>query len=542
MTTPSRTRRRSSILLFLGLAAPLGLGACNAIFGIEPGLPAGTSGSSSTSTSTGSGPTCGADGGESATGTAIKLRVGASNGSDQVDALINDPGGNLVAAGFFDGMELTLGSSLTHTGTPGAQNGFVLKYSAAGAYTWGQAFGGSKSIRFNAAGTDAAGNIYATGNLAGTAMFGTTSLSAEVAGDPTSDNPDALVVSLDPAGAVRWARRFGNEDVQRGLRIAVDPAGATYLAGISYGQIDFGDGLIGDKASPWSFFVKLDGDGKLVWAQPISHWDDLLTPDKVEYFEIAIALDGKGQAIIGGNFTDPIFFGSDSVTPVGGADAFVASLDASTGAVKWHQTFHQPSGDPAPDGDQWITALTTDPCTGDVYAAGGFTQGIDFESQGGVKVSTGSPLEPDMFLVKLGASDGAPLWFHAYGDTGLQEATAVKVGPDGSVILGGFLLDAPNAVGVDFGAPVGFLQAAEVNPGPDFYSDAFLLKLDPTSGAPLWGKRLGDKYAQAAFDVAVDSTGKIALGGIVNGTLAIGGGQPPLMVDGFHAFLARFDP
>jgi hypothetical protein len=104
------------------------------------------------------------------------------------------------------------------------------------------------------------------------------------------------------------------------------------------------------------------------------------------------------------------------------------------------------------------------------------------------------------------------------------------------------LLDAPNAVGVDFGAPVGFLQAAEVNPGPDFYSDAFLLKLDPTSGAPLWGKRLGDKYAQAAFDVAVDSTGKIALGGIVNGTLAIGGGQPPLMVDGFHAFLARFDP
>lgn len=109
------------------------------------------------------------------------------------------------------------------------------------------------------------------------------------------------------------------------------------------------------------------------------------------------------------------------------------------------------------------------------------------------------------------------------------------------MLLAGFLLDAPGEVGVDFGLPIGFLKPAAMNPGPDYCSDVSLIKLDP-AGNGLRGKRFGDEYAQAAFDVAVDSTGKIALGGIVNGSVTIGGGQPPLTAEGFDAFVARFDP
>ena len=111
----------------------------------------------------------------------------------------------------------------------------------------------------------------------------------------------------------------------------------------------------------------------------------------------------------------------------------------------------------------------------------------------------------------------------------------------GTVLLTGFLIDAPGEIGVDFGLPIGFLEPAEMNPGPDDYSDVFPLELDP-AGNGLRGKRFGDKYAQAAFDVAVDPTGKIAIGGIVNGSITIGGGQPPLTAQGFDAFVARFDP
>jgi hypothetical protein len=570
LSSRARTQSSSSILYPAAALGLLALGACNAIFGIEAGLPGGTtstgmggssetststttssstttststtaSSSTTTSSSTGSGPTCDADGG-AAMGTATKLRLSGSAGNEQASALAYDPTGNLFAAGMFDGASLTLGMPLAHVGVADSDNAFVVKYDAAGAYLWGQAFGGTQDVRLNAGGTDAAGNAYFTGAVAGTATIGITTLTiASDATDPAVHYPDLLVLSLDPAGTVRWVKTFGSLFADRGLRIAVDPGGATYVAGVSSDPIDFGTGLLGDTNSWWSFFLKLDSTGKVVWAQPVTHWDSDVTPDYIEYFEIAIALDGKGRAIIGGNFKDQVFLGNDLVVPVGGTDAFVASLDAESGNVIWQQTFHQPAADPAPDGSQWITALTTDPCTGDIYAAGEFTYGIDFGSQGGVKVSTGPATSPDMFLVKLAASNGAPLWFRAYGDAGLEEATTVKVGPDGTVLLGGFLLDAANTVGVDFGLPIGYLKTAAPNPGPDYYSDVFLIKLD-SAGNGLWGQRFGDKFAQAAFDVAVDSTGKIALGGIVNGTITIGGGQPPLTANGFDAFVARFDP
>ena len=552
MTISSRSRSglRSSIVYpaaALGLGA---LGACNAIFGIEAGLPGGTTGTGGSAgtagtnaTSTSGGPTCAADAG-AAKGAAIKLRISSAGGADLVSALAYDPGGNLFAAGLFEAPSLTMGKPLAHVGAADTQNAFVVKYDPSGAYLWGQAFGGTKAVRFNAVGADAAGNVYLTGAVAGKATIGATALNIPTdPGEPTLDNPDALVVSLDPTGAVRWAKSFGNQFIQRGHRIAVDPAGATYVAGVSFDVVDFGDGNgpLGTSGGWWSFFLKLDSAGKVVWVQPVAHWDSDLTSDYVEYFEIAIALDSKGHALIGGNFKDQVFLGDDLVASVGGTDAFVASLDATTGAVGWQRTLHQPSADPAPDGDQWITSLSADPCTGDVYAAGGFTEGIDFDGQGGVKVSTGPKTAPDMFLVKLAASDGVPLWFRAYGDTGREEATAVKVGPDGTVLLAGYLVDAPGAVGVDFGQTIGYLEAAIKNPGPEYYSDVFLIKLD-AAGNGLWGKRFGDKYAQSAFDVAVDSTGNIALGGIVNGTLTIGGGQPPVTATGFDAFLARFDP
>lgn len=552
MTIPSRPRSRlRSSIVYPAAALGLGaLGACNAIFGIAAGLPGGTTGTggsagtaATSATSTGSGPTCAADAG-AATGAAIKLRISGAGGSDQVSALAYDPGGNLFAAGLFEAPSLTMGKPLAHVGVADTQNAFVVKYDPSGAYLWGQAFGGTKAIRLNAAGTDAAGNVYLTGAVAGKATIGETTLDVPTdPAEPTLDYADALVVSLDPGGAVRWAKTFGNQFAQRGHRIAVDPGGASYVAGVSFDVVDFGEGIgpLGSSGEWWSFFLKLDSAGKVAWVQPVDHWDSDLTSDYTEYFEIAVALDSKGHALIGGNFKGQVFLGDELVPSIGGTDAFVASLDAATGAVGWQRTFHQPVGDPAPDGDQWITSLTADPCTGDVYAAGGFTEGIDFDGQGGVKVSTGPKTAPDMFLVKLGGSDGVPLWFHAYGDTGREEATAVKIGPDGTVLLAGYLLDAPSAVGVDFGPTIGFLEAAIKNPGPDYYSDVFLIKLD-AAGNGLWGKRFGDRYAQAAFDVAVDSTGKIALGGVVNSTLSIGGGQPPLTATGFDAFLARFDP
>jgi hypothetical protein len=541
MTTSSRSR--FSPLRAAALPGLLALGACNAIFGIEAGLPGGTAGTGGSTSSSSSSTACGADAG-APDGAPLELRISGAPGYDQGNAVTYDAKDDLIVAGYFEGSALTLDKALAHVGTPDAQNAFVIKYDPAGAYLWGQAFGGTKAVRLNAAGTDAAGNIYLTGANSGKATIGATTFDVAInPADPTVDSPDALVVALDPDGNVKWAKSFGNPSIQRGLRIAVDAAGNSYVAGVSYDKLDFGDGSgpLGDATGWWSFVVKLDPTGKTLWVQPFGAWDADLTPDYQEYFEIAVTLDSKGHAIVGGTFMGQTFFGDDLVDPISGADAFVASLDAATGKMLWHRSFHQPIGDMAPDGNQWITALTTDPCTGDIYAAGGFTEGIDFESKGGVKVSTGDPQAPDMFLVKLAASDGAPIWFHAYGDDGRQDATSVKAAPDGSVLLAGFLKSSAGEVGVDFGSKIGSLGPAEKGIGPSYPTDLFVVKLD-AAGNGLWGKRRGDSSPQAAFDVALDSTGKIALTGITIGTLALGSGPLAFTSDTFDVYLARFDP
>ena len=131
---------------------------------------------------------------------------------------------------------------------------------------------GRSSIRLNAAGTDAAGNVYVTGAVAGKATIGKTALDVPTdPAEPTLDYPDALVVSLDPGGAVRWVKTFGNQFIQRGHRIAVDPGGATYIAGVSWepGRLRRWERADRDVNEWWSFFLKLDSAGNVVWVYPV---------------------------------------------------------------------------------------------------------------------------------------------------------------------------------------------------------------------------------------------------------------------------------
>jgi hypothetical protein len=553
MTISPRSGSLAATLLPTGALGLLALGACNAIFGIEPGIPneaTGAGGATSSGSATGSSSTglaCGMSPNVT-TGLATDLQLSASNGNDEGTAAAYDTQGNLFAAGYFTGTELTLGGdALTPVGDPGAHNAFALKYDAAGNYLWGRAYGGTKSIRFNAAGTDAAGNVYLAGETAGKVKFGDKTIDTlSDPAEPTMVHPDALVVALDPGGEVKWATSFGNELEQRALRLAVDAAGNTFVAGVSHGKINFGDGEgpVGDD-SWWSFFFKLDPTGKLDWVSYVGAWNPDLTPDYGNnYFEIAIAVDATGHVIIGGEFHGQTRFKGTATAPIGGTDAFVASLDTADGTMLWYRIFHQPiGGDPATDGDQWITALTVDPCSGDIYAAGNFTEGIDFGPAGHAKVTKGDPKDADIFLARLsGSNKGEPMWLKSYGDSGRQDATVVKVSPDGTVLLGGFLHEATDYSGVDFGDPAGVYKPVGPPKTVNCCSDAFLLKLEPTVGDFRWAKRLGDGESQVAFDIAINAQKKIILAGAAESILDIGDKVPPLTANLIDVYLAHFDP
>ncbi len=92
--------------------------------------------------------------------------------------------------------------------------------------------------KVNGVATDAAGNVYVTGEFAGAPAtsldFGgtpTTTITADING-----NTDAFVAKYNAAGVLQWVKSYGGTYSDAGMDIAIDAAGnvvttGTYMAG-----------------------------------------------------------------------------------------------------------------------------------------------------------------------------------------------------------------------------------------------------------------------------------------------------------------------
>ncbi|MGI8990703.1 MAG: SBBP repeat-containing protein [Bryobacteraceae bacterium] len=153
----------------------------------------------------------------------------------------------------------------------------------------------------------------------------------------------------------------------------------------------------------------------------------------------------------------------------------------------------------------------------------------------------------DAFAMKLGTS-GAVSWATFLGGSGPDDAHAIAIDKTGSAWVVG------ETVSPDFPTTSGAVQTAlhgEVDLGPLRYGDAFVAKLDPTGGKLLYSTYLGGSAPDAAFGVAVDSSGAAYVAGSTTspdfpttpGTLQpvfIGGGSEMPRLNG-DAFVVKFD-
>lgn len=130
-------------------------------------------------------------------------------GIDRAGAIAVDGTGNMYLAG--------------SVGTPNTAITFaVVKLNARGEMIWRTTYSGARGGTLggvNALAVDAAGNVFAGGNIS------------------DGFNVDSLVLKLGPNGSERWAQRYdgpgGGFDQVIGL--AVDQSGAVYASGTSYG-------------------------------------------------------------------------------------------------------------------------------------------------------------------------------------------------------------------------------------------------------------------------------------------------------------------
>jgi hypothetical protein len=158
---------------------------------------------------------------------------------DRVNAIREDPAGNLIFVGEFYGKLNFGGTDVEHLESPGA---FVVKLDAGGNHLWslqGPAYGGVAHA--NDAAVDSSANLVLAGGFYDRVDFGGASL--------ISEGPDdVFVAALDANGTHVWIKRFGdasqgsNTGPQAATATAIDPAGSMIVAGEFHHSVDFGTG------------------------------------------------------------------------------------------------------------------------------------------------------------------------------------------------------------------------------------------------------------------------------------------------------------
>jgi hypothetical protein len=119
-------------------------------------------------------------------------------------------------------------------------------------------------------------------------------------------------------GAHVFSRALGDLDNQRPLGLAVDAAGDVFVVGKFRGTLDFGGGALVSVNDDDAFVVKLDKDGKTLFARSFGGVGAQAA--------VGVASDPLGGAIVVGNFSGDVDLGRGRVASAGASDFFLAKL------------------------------------------------------------------------------------------------------------------------------------------------------------------------------------------------------------------------
>jgi hypothetical protein len=319
--------------------------------------------------------------------------------------------------------------------------------------------------------------------------------------DTTLSGGDGFVARLTPDGAtLTWSTLLGGSLTDAAVDVAVDSAGAAYVAGGTSSR-DFPTrnsplDLVADSAD--GFVAKLDPSGTTL------DYSTLIGGDERQFFSggggaddsvVGVAFDGSGAVYLAG-YTGPGSFpstpGSFDPVPDQGAEAFVVKLDP-TGALVY-STFLGGAHDDIAEG---LAALED----GSVLV-GGHTKSPDFPTTEGAYDRTFNEGIVDGFVVKV-SPDGGSLAFGTFlGGSGADLVTSLAV--DGSRIhVAGYTTSADHPVTPD---AVSMTQADA--------GDGYLVRLDVSGASVAYGTYLGAVGHDKAESVAIDPSGASIVGGV----------------------------
>ena len=296
----------------------------------------------------------------------------------------------------------------------------------------------------------------------------------------------------------------GSAQRDEAMAVTVDSSGNIIIAGYTYGDLDGNLNSDASHASPDVFVAKFDQYGEKLWtAETGSTGYDLA---------YGAATDSSGNIYIIGSTDSRL----DGQTNAGGADCFVTKYDAAGGKV-WTRLIGGPDIDIG-------TGIAVD-ASGNVVITG-YTYGDMVTSLGTFTNKDLSGLTTDLFVAKLGASDGALIWLDLRGTPYHDQAEAIAVDGAGSIFVTGHTKgDLDNRIN----------QAAV----PGSTSDLFLIKYT-NGGVRQWTELLGTTDDEQAWAVAVDGGGNVSVAGGTWGSLD-GNANTDLSGATADAFVVTYD-
>ena len=329
---------------------------------------------------------------------------------------------------------------------------------------------------------DSSGNSYVTGET------GSMSFSPQSSGLRASR--DAFVTKFNADGSIAYTTILSSSGDDSGQAIAVDAAGAVYVAGSTKGN-DFpatpGAWQTASGGGEDGFAAKLDPAGQLVYASYIgAAGSDTAT---------GIAVDQSGNAYVSG-YTSSVAFPTTPGAPQpayrgGPYDAFVVKLNAAGNAAVYATLLGGSGNDQA-------SAMALDPA-GNVCIAG-YTDSLDLPVQSALQAVYGGG--GDAMIACLNAAGNAWTTVSYLGGCGRDEAYALAIDGARNLYVAGttFSQDFPASPGAFAGAPAGGY-------------DAFVVELSPGGSGLVYATLLGGSGSDVAAALAAGSAGDVWLAG-----------------------------
>ena len=199
----------------------------------------------------------------------------------------------------------------------------------------------------------------------------------------------------------------------------------------------------------------------------------------------------RGHLATAGQTNLPMMVGGKPAT--GGM--FVARLDPATGQAAWLVN--------VANATLLEAAVDTD---GNVIVSGHFSGMINLGT-GNVASNASST---DIFIVKYAADDGAHVWSKVIGGTFFDFATAMTLGANGDVIVGG-----------SFSRTVDFGNGPRTSTGGDV-DDVYVARYAAATGQHVWSTTFGNADIEQVYGLAVDPAGSISAAGTFTGNLSVG--------------------